>query len=74
LPPEPKIHQNLETHPLEDLFKQAKIDYLKSHAYMNSWSELEKKNPTAKEQQVLDCIWVYIYKFMKKRMLAKYKI
>src|SRR5436190_17325984 len=40
---------------------------------MEFWIKIEKKNSTAKEQQVLDCMWVYVYKFTKKRMLAKCK-
>ena len=71
--PELKTHQNLKTHLLGDLFKQAEIDHLRSHAHMNFWSELEKKNSTVKKQQVLNCMWIYIYKFMKKRMLMKCK-
>ena len=70
---ESKTHQDLDTHSLEDLFKQIKIDHLRSHAQMNSWFKIEKKNSAVKEQQVLDCMWVYIYKFIKKRMLAKCK-
>ena len=70
---ESKTHQDLDIHLLEDLFKQAEIDHLRSHAQMNSWFKIEKKNPAVKEQQVLDCMWVYVYKFMKKEMLAKCK-
>ena len=40
---------------------------------MNSWSEIEKKNSAIKEQQILDCMWIYVYKFTKKEMLAKCK-
>ncbi len=73
LPPEPKTHRDLEAHPLGDLFIQAEIDHLRSHAHMDSWTEIEKKDPTAKGQQVLGCMWVYVYKFTKKGMLAKCK-
>ena len=68
-----KIYQDLDTYSLEDLFKQTEIDHLRSHAQMNFWFKIKKKNSAVKEQQVLDCIWVYIYKFMKKKMLAKCK-
>ena len=71
--PESKTYWDLEAHSLEDLFKQTEIDHFRSHAQMNFWSEIEKKNSTVKEQQVLDCMWVYVYKFMKKRMLTKCK-
>ena len=73
LPPEPKTHQDLEAHPLGDLFKQAEIDHLRSHAKMGSWSEIEKKNLAIKEQQILGCMWVYVYKFTKNGRLAKCK-
>ena len=53
---ESKTHKDLETHSFRDLFKQAEIDHLRSHVHMNSWSELEKKNSTVKEQQILDCM------------------
>jgi len=71
---ESKTHQNLKAHLFRDLFKQIKIDHLRSHAHMNFWSELEKNDSTTKDHQVLDYMWVYIYKFMKKRMLAKCKV
>ncbi len=71
---ESKTHQDLDIHSLRDLFKQTEIDHLRSHAQMNFWFKIEKKNSAVKEQQVLDYMWVYIYKFMKKEMLAKCKI
>jgi hypothetical protein len=50
LPPEPKTYQDLEAHSLRDLFKQAEINYLQSHAKIDFWSKIEKKNLTVKEQ------------------------
>ena len=70
---ESKTHQNLEAHLFRNLFKQIEINYFRSHAQMNFWFEIEKKNSTVKKQQVLDCIWVYVYKFTKKKMLIKCK-
>jgi len=71
---ESKTHQDLEAYSLKDFFKEIKINYFRSHAQMNFWSEIEKKNLTVKEQQVLNCIWIYIYKFIKKEMLTKCKM
>jgi hypothetical protein len=61
LPPEPACHRDLERHPLGALFKQAEVDHLKSHKEMNTWQEVEK----AAGKKVLDCKWVYAYKFDK---------
>ncbi len=69
-----KIHWNFETHLLKNLFKQTEINHFRSHAHMNFWSKLEKKNSMTKNHQVLKCIWVYVYKFMKKKMLTKCKM
>ncbi len=71
---ESKTHWDLDIHLLKDLFKQTEINHFRSHAQMNFWFEIKKKNSAVKEQQVLDYMWVYVYKFMKKEMLAKYKI
>ena len=71
---ESKTYWDLEAHSLKNLFKQIKINHLRSHAQMNFWFKIEKKNSTIKKQQVLDCMWVYVYKFMKKKMLMKCKM
>src|SRR5204863_8180771 len=73
LPLEPKSHRDLEAHPLGDLFRQAEIDHLRSHAQMSSWNELEKKDLKVKGHQILGCMWVYVYKLTKKGMLSKCK-
>ena len=70
---ESKTHWNFKTHSFENLFKQTEINHFRSHAQMNFWFEIKKKNSTVKKQQVLDCMWVYVYKFMKKKMLMKCK-
>ena len=70
---ESKTHWDLKVHSLENLFKQIKINHFRSHTQMNFWFKIKKKNSTVKKQQVLNCMWVYIYKFTKKRMLTKCK-
>jgi len=73
LPPEPKTHEDLDTHLLGDEFRKAEQDHLQSHVPMNSWTEISKFDPEVKGHQVLDCMWVYVYKFDKHGRLAKCK-
>ena len=70
---ESKIHWNLEAYLLENLFKQIEIDYFRNHVNMKFWIKIKKKNSTIKKQQVLDCMWIYIYKFIKRKILVKCK-
>ena len=53
---ESKSYWDLEIHSLENLFKQTEINHFRSHAQINFWSEIEKKNSIVKKQQVLDCM------------------
>ena len=32
---------------------------------MKSWTEVSKEDPEARDAQILDCMWVYVYKFDK---------
>ena len=65
---ESKIHQDFEAHSFKNLFKQTEINHFRSHAQMNFWFKIKKKNSTVKKQQVLNCMWVYVYKFTKKNV------
>ena len=73
LPPEPRTHEDLDIHLLGDEFRKAEQDHLKSHIPMNSWTEISKFDPEVKGHQILDCMWVYVYKFDKHGRLAKCK-
>lgn len=73
LPPPPKDHRMIRDHPMEKLFHQAEKDHLKSHKEMNSWSEILKNDPRAANNQILDCMWVYVYKFDKHGRFSKCK-
>ena len=73
LPPEPKTHEDLDTHLLGDEFRKAEQDHLQSHIPMNSWTEISRSDPEVKGHQILDCMWVYLYKFDKHGRLAKCK-
>ena len=73
LPPPPTKHSDLEEHPTGHLFEQAEMDHLKSHEIMNSWPEISSRDPRTKGQRVLDCKWVYVYKFNKHSRFLKSK-
>ncbi|KAF7173426.1 hypothetical protein CNMCM6106_007498 [Aspergillus hiratsukae] len=71
LPPPPTKHEDIKTHPLGWLFEQAEKEHLQSHVPMNSWTTVNRSE--AKGDQVLDCMWVYVYKFDKHGRLMKCK-
>ena len=72
LPPLPTRHHELEDHLFGHLFKQAELDHLQSHKEMKSWVEVSRSS-LQKKMQILDCMWVYVYKFDKHRRLLKCK-
>ena len=73
LPPPPTKHSDLERHSIGHLFEQAELDHLKSHEIMNSWLEISSRDPQTKGQRILDCKWVYVYKFDKHSRFLKAK-
>lgn len=73
LPPPPQSRRELRNHPMAELFKQAERDHLKSHSDMGSWKEVERREPQRKRHRVLDCKWVYVYKFDKHGRFLKVK-
>ena len=73
LPPPPTKHSDLEKHPIGHLFEQAELVHLKSHETMKSWLEINLRDPKVKGHRVLDCKWVYIYKFDKHGRFLKTK-
>jgi len=72
LPAPPTRHHELADHPMGHLFEQAELDHLKSHADMQSWTEILRSS-IPKKLQVLDCMWVYVYKFDKHGRFIKCK-
>ena len=54
------------------LFEQAEEDHLKSYHEMKSWIEVQRSS-IPKKQQILDCMWVYLYKFDKHGCFLKCK-
>jgi Reverse transcriptase (RNA-dependent DNA polymerase) len=73
LPPPPTKHSDLEKHPMGHLFEQAEMGHLKSHEIMKSWLEINSRDPKVKGHRVLDCKWVYVYKFDKHSRFLKTK-
>ncbi|KAL1976428.1 hypothetical protein VTN31DRAFT_2710 [Thermomyces dupontii] len=79
VPESPKRHENLESHPLGELFLKGEVDHLKSHVDMGTWEKvrlLDKKNsedPMIRFAKILGCRWVYAYKFDKHGRLQKVK-
>ncbi|RKK11109.1 hypothetical protein BFJ65_g15101 [Fusarium oxysporum f. sp. cepae] len=73
LPPPPTKHQDLKHHPFGMLFQEAEESHLQSHKEMRSWTEIRKKDARAVDQQVLGCMWVYVYKFDKHGRFQKCK-
>lgn len=73
LPPPPRWHRDLKNHVLGGLFEDAEKDHLKSHEDMKSWTEIRTRDPQAEDKQILDCMWVYVYKFDKHGRFLKCK-
>jgi hypothetical protein len=71
MPVLPKTHKGLKNHPLGDLFLEAEKTHLHSHKEMRSWREVHRHEATGKE--LLDCMWVYVYKFDKHGWFTKCK-
>ncbi|KAJ3454849.1 hypothetical protein MRS44_013449 [Fusarium solani] len=73
MPPLPRSHADLETHLLGNLFKEAEANHLRSHDEMRSWTEISRQDLRARGNQILDCMWVYVYKFDKHGRFQKCK-
>lgn len=73
MPPLPQSHARLIGHPMGSLFEEAEAEHLQSHKEMKSWIELDRYDPQVKGKQILDCMWVYVYKFDKHGRFKKCK-
>ena len=73
LPSPPKRHAELSDHPFGKEFREAENLHLKSHDEMGSWKIVDHHVAKRKKSQVLDCMWVYVYKFNKHGWLQKCK-
>jgi hypothetical protein len=74
LPSPPRWHHELKTHAFGALFEQAELDHLESHRKLNSWSEIPREGVRgAQGKQIIDSMWVYVYKFDKHGRFQKCK-
>jgi len=73
LPPPPTQRTRLEEHPMGEQFKEAERAHLASHQKMESWREVSHASIRLTGQQILDCMWVYTYKFNKDHQFIKCK-
>jgi hypothetical protein len=73
MPPLPRSHSDLINHPMGTLFEEAETAHLRSHEEMESWTEIPRDDPRTKGNQILDCMWVYVYKFDKHGRFQKCK-
>jgi len=71
LPTPPKTIRDLKNHPFEAEFRKAQTDHLESHRQLQSFFETDQRH--ARGQQVLHCMWVFIYKTDKHGFLQKCK-
>lgn len=71
LPKVPESHREAMKHPLNKAISQAEKNHLQSHKNMLTW--IERDRFVAYGQEILDCRWVYVYKFDKRGWLIKCK-
>jgi hypothetical protein len=73
MPEPPQRHSELAEHPFGELFAQAEADHLQGHVEMRSWTEISSRDERVRGHKVLDCRWVYVYKFDKHGRFVKAK-
>jgi transposase InsO family protein len=61
VPKPPKRQADLLIHPFRTEFKQAERDHLESHREFNTFTEIDESEVPS-DHQILDCMWVYVYK------------
>ena len=71
LPTPPKTIQDLKNHPFKAEFRKTQTDHLESHCQLQSFFETDQRH--VRGQQVLHCMWVFIYKTDKHDFLQKCK-
>ena len=66
-----KTIQDLKNHSFKAEFRKTQTDHLESHCQLQSFFETDQRH--ARGQQVLHCMWVFIYKTDKHGFLQKCK-
>ena len=69
MPPLPKAHRDLRNHPLAAEFRAAEKAHLQSHRETRSWQEVPRSEGHGR--QLLDSMWVYVYKFNKHCLICE---
>lgn len=73
MPALPRCHADLASHPMGPLFEEEEREHLRSHDEMKSWIEISRHGSRVTKSQVLECMWVYVYKFDKHGRFQKCK-
>lgn len=71
LPKLPRSHREVLDYELKEQFLKAEEDHLISHQQMKSWKEVAQAD--CGKDKLLDCMWVYVYKFDKHGRFKKCK-
>ena len=72
LPVAPRNYREVAEHPLRDQFRQAERDHIDSHKAMGTWVPVSKAEVRT-EAEILDVMWVYVYKVDTEGYLLKCK-
>ena len=72
LKPPPEYDYRAGDYFIKEWFLKTEKSYLKSYIRIRFWSTV-KRSTLIKEIKILDCRWVYIYKFDKYNRFMKYK-
>jgi len=73
MPLPPKNWKEVEKHPFAVEFKQAEDDHLQSHRDKNTWVEVTLSKKQLREVEIIDNMWVYVYKFDEQGFFIKCK-
>ena len=62
LEPPPRGFHGYDRHTMREEFRDAEMEHLASHTQTHTWDVVKNKD-VPQDMQVLDCMWVYVYKF-----------
>jgi hypothetical protein len=73
LPDPPDGYHRLKSHPLAEQYWEEMEAHMQSHWKMGSFEKTATETAKAHRSRILDCMWVYTYKFDKSGYLVKVK-